>query len=95
MDVKKVKISTCYCDIPSDKLMELVRMRFVEGIGTEELMARMKTQKEREYLATVALLDVKDSQLLDLIEKDSAVDIQHFLACRELAKKIFKDYVSY
>lgn len=89
---KKVKVSTCYCNIPIKKLIELVRMRFVDGVGTEELMKKMKTEQEREYLATVALLDVKDKELLDMIEGESAVEPQHLLACREQAKKILKDY---
>ena len=92
MSKEKVKISTCYCNIPHKKLVDLVRMRFVDGAGTEELMTRMKTEKEREYLATVALLDVKDSELLDMIASDSTVEPQHLLACREQAKKILKDY---
>ena|SRR3990167_7989384 len=89
---KKIKVSTCFCKIPIKRLIELVKMRFVDCVGTEELMAKMKTEKEREYLATVALLDVKDNELLDMIESDSTVEPQHLLACREQAKKILKDY---
>jgi hypothetical protein len=92
MNTKKVKVATCYCKIPIKKLIELVKMRFVDCVGTEELMAKMKTEREREYLATVALLDVKDSDLLEMIEGDSAVEPQHLFACREQAKKILKDF---
>lgn len=89
---KKIKITTCYCQIPMKRLIELVEMRFVKGIQTEELMKQMKTEKDREYLATVALLDVSDQDLLQLIEAGGPVQPEHLLACRQRAKKILKDY---
>ena len=89
---KKIKIMACYCQIPMKKLIELVKMRFVENIQTEELMKQMKTEKEREYLATVALLDVSDQELMTMIESGGPVQPDHLLACRQRAKNILKDY---
>ncbi len=67
-------------------------MRFVENIQTEELMKQMKTEKEREYLATVALLDVSDQELVSMIDSGGPVQPDHLLACRQRAKNILKDY---
>lgn len=92
MDKKKTKVTVCYCQIPMKKLIELVKMRFVENIQTEELMKQMKTEKEREYLATVALLDVSDQELITMIEAGGPVQLDHLLACRQRAKNILKDY---
>ncbi len=89
---KKITVTTCYCQIPMKKLIELVRMRFVENIQTEELMKQMKTEQEREYLATVALLDVSDQELVSMIEAGGPVQPDHLLACRQRAKNILKDY---
>ncbi|OGW87482.1 MAG: hypothetical protein A3A81_03875 [Omnitrophica bacterium RIFCSPLOWO2_01_FULL_45_10b] len=92
MNKQKKKVTVCYCQIPMKKLIELVRMRFVENIQTEELMKRMNTDQEREYLATVALLDVSDQELVSMIEAGGPVQPDHLLACRQRAKNILKDY---
>jgi hypothetical protein len=61
--MRKIKIYRCYCQIPAKKLRELSRLRYARGIPTERLMKRMKTRREKEYLAAVALLDVKRKDL--------------------------------
>lgn len=86
----KIKVTTCYCQIPMKKLLELVRMRFVENIQTEELMKQMKTEKEREYLATVALLDVSEKDLIHMVEAEKPDQLRHFLDCRVHAREILK-----
>jgi hypothetical protein len=90
--MRKVEVSKCYCQIPLKKLVELVKMRFVEGVQTEELMKRLKSEDEREYLATVALLDVNEKDLTTMFETERSFDLQHLLACRAKAKEILKDY---
>ncbi|OGX04148.1 MAG: hypothetical protein A3G87_00175 [Omnitrophica bacterium RIFCSPLOWO2_12_FULL_50_11] len=88
--MEKVKASVCYCRIPFRKLAELVRLRFVEGFQTEELMKRMKSEREREYLATVALLDVSEKDLIHMIEAEKPDELRHFLDCRAHALEILK-----
>lgn len=85
---EKVKISACFCQIPVEKLVSLVRMRFVEGIPTQELMKKMESKKDREYLATVSLLDVRKDLLLQVVEAEDHSLLGHLLSCRERAKEI-------
>lgn len=89
--MEKIKLSTCYCKIPFETLKELVRLRFVEGVQTEELMKQMKTEKEREYVATVALLDVSEKDLIHMAEAEKPDQLRHFLDCRAHALEILKE----
>lgn len=88
--MEKVKASACYCRIPFKKLAELVRLRFVDGVQTEELMKRMRSEKEREYLATIALLDVSEKDLIHMVEAEKPDELRHFLDCRAHAIEILK-----
>lgn len=87
----KIKVSVCYCGIPFKKLAELVRLRFVEGIATQELMKQMKSEKDREYLATIALLDVSEKDLIHMVEAEKPDQLRHFLDCRAHALEILKE----
>ena len=80
----------CYGGICFEKLVELVRLRFVDGIATQELMKRMKSEKEREYVATVALLDVSEKDLIHMVEAEKPDQLRHFLDCRAHALEILK-----
>ena len=91
MNDNKIKATACYCQIPIKKLMELVRMRFIENVQTEELMKQMKSEKEREYLATIALLDVGEKDLIHMVEAEKPEQLRHFLDCRAHALEILKD----
>lgn len=86
----KIKISTCFCQIPVEKLTQLVRMRFIEGVPTQELMKRMESAKDREYLATVALLDVKEDVLEEVVQAEDPSLMTHLLSCRAMAMEILE-----
>ncbi len=90
--MKKSKIHQCYCQIPEDKLVELADLRFVKKIPTEVLMEKMHTEKDKEYLATVALLDVKIENLRDCCEVENPLILQHLLACRDSVKDILESH---
>ena len=91
MNENKIKATACYCKIPMQRLIELVKMRFVENIQTEELMKQMKSEKEREDLATIALLDVSEKDLIHMVEAEKPDQLRHFLACRAEALEILKN----
>jgi hypothetical protein len=89
--VKKINIQACYCKIPRRKLLELVRLHFVDGIPTEQLMKRAKTRREREYLATVALLDLHNGTLESIVDVDKPLDLSHFLSCHAQTRGILRE----
>jgi len=93
--VKKIQVSACYCEIPREKLFELVRRRFIDGTATQELMKEMPTEKDREYLATVALLDVKEEDLVEMVEAKDPSRLRHILGCRAGTKQILKNHGLY
>lgn len=88
--MNKIKISACFCDIPLKKLIQLVRMRFVEGIQTEELMKQMKSGKDRDYVATISLLDVREEDVLKIVELEYPSIAEHLLSCRSRAIEILE-----
>lgn len=90
MNKNKIKVTACYCKIPMRRLVELVKMRFVENIQTEELMKQMKSETEREYLATIALLDVSEKDLIHMVEAEKPDQLRHFLDCRAHALEILE-----
>lgn len=88
---EKTKVHLCYCQIPTDKLKEIAHLRFVEHIPTEKLMAQMPTQKDREYLAAIALLDLKPKDLIKSVEVDEPELLRHLLDCRDHVKDVLHD----
>ncbi|MBI4387485.1 MAG: hypothetical protein HY582_00375 [Candidatus Omnitrophica bacterium] len=89
--MKKVKISVCYCDIPLEKLIALAHKRFVEGESTQSLMEQLDSEKDREYLATIALFDVKEEALCNMVEADPD-RLRHFLDCRRHTEVILQSH---
>lgn len=90
--MKRIKVSTCYCSIPFEKLSELVHLRFIVGMETEEIMKQLASPKDREYLATVALLDVSSEALNEVAETEDPALAGHLFGCREKALQILKDH---
>ena len=46
-------------------------------------MKRAKDDKEREYIAAIALLDIAISEIPKLVPRDNPLLIQHLLDCRD------------
>lgn len=88
--MKKIKITSCFCDIPVEKLVRLVRKRYVEGIATGKLMRQLRSKKEREYLATIALLDVKKNDLVKIASSEDPSIYTHLVSCYLAAKETLK-----
>jgi hypothetical protein len=88
---EKTKVHLCYCQIPEDKLKEIARLRFVQGIPTERLMKQLKTQKEKEYLAAIALLDVKLQDIPKTVSVDEPFILQHLLDCRGHVREMLEE----
>ena len=67
------------------------KKRFIEGCNTVELIEAAKSEREKEEIALVSLLDVEDEEILDLklcckyAGKCKATD------CRDRLKKMIKE----
>jgi hypothetical protein len=49
-----------------DQIAEFARKRFVEGIDTVSLMSQAGSEREKEEIALVSLLQVDNNQIRDL-----------------------------
>ncbi|NQZ58755.1 MAG: hypothetical protein HRT88_14985 [Lentisphaeraceae bacterium] len=76
----------CYCQFSKDIIHKWVVERYVKNIPTVQLLNSVNTAEEKEAIAAVALIDVDDDTLLQMMGN---VDLpqQHILNCREHAKR--------
>lgn len=56
----------CMGNYDFDHIAFFARKRFVESCNTIELMEAAESEREKEEIALVCLLDVKDGQIRDL-----------------------------
>ena len=56
----------CLGNYDFDQIARFARKRFIEGHQTVELLAQATSQREREEIALVCMLDVADDQVRDL-----------------------------
>lgn len=90
--MERVKISKCYCEIPLKKLVKIARLRFVDHVGTQELMNQVSSEEDRECVTIVALLDVKENDLIEMLQDEEPSKQRHILSCRERTKAILERY---
>ena len=56
----------CLGNYDFDRIVDFARKRFVDGHNTLSLMERAESEREREEIALVCLLDVEDDKVRDL-----------------------------
>lgn len=83
----KVRTNKCYCDIPREKLAELVQQHYIQHIPTTDLMKCAKTDEEREDIAVVALLDVPKDELIKILSLENPLKMPHWLECHKYIRQ--------
>jgi hypothetical protein len=74
-----------------DNIAYFAKKRFVEGCNTVALLEQAESEREKEEIALVSLLDVEDDQIRDL-ELSCKHDKQcKVLDCRDRLKKMIQD----
>ncbi len=76
----------CFCQIPMKELKKWADKRFKDGIPTVELIDHANNDEEREIISIVALLDVDDQTLCEMMG-DADLPEHHIIHCRENVKK--------
>ena len=74
-----------------DQIAECARKRFVEGIDTVSLMNQAGSQREKEEIALVCMLDIDNDQVRDLklsCRHDRTCTI---MDCRERLKRMITE----
>jgi hypothetical protein len=82
----------CMGNYDFDQIALFARKRFVEGYSTVELLQQAKSEREKEEIALVCLLDIADDQLRELKLSCKYDGLCKVTSCRDkLRKMIEKD----
>lgn len=81
----------CLGDYNFSRIAEYAKKRYIDGINTVTLLSQASNEQEREEIALVCLLDIKDSEVRDLnltckYAKDCKIDF-----CRDVLRKMIQD----
>lgn len=71
----------CFCDVPRPRLEDLARRRYLDGLGTLDLLCDVETAEEKEWVCLVGLLDVSPATLAGILQGDPD-RLLHVLSCR-------------
>ncbi|WP_461481223.1 hypothetical protein [Porticoccus sp.] len=79
--------SHCFCQVPDEDLRPWVVKRYVEGCSTLELLNSTDDPYHKELISIVALLDVDDETLLEMMG-NVHLPQHHILHCRDNVRRI-------
>jgi hypothetical protein len=74
-----------------DKIAFFAKKRFVEGCNTIELMGAAESEREKEEIALVSLLDVEDDEIRDLQLSCKYAGQCKVMDCRDKLKKMIAE----
>ena len=80
----------CMGDYDFDHIAYYARKRFIEGYNTVSLIEQATSQREKEEIALVCLLDVKDEEIRDLKLSCVHGDMCKVTNCRDKLKKMLE-----
>ena len=80
----------CLGNYDFDQIAFYAKKRFVEGYDTVSLLEQAKSEREREEIALVCLLDVADEQIRDLKLSCRYANTCKVTTCREKLKKMIE-----
>jgi len=80
----------CLGNYNFDKIAFFARKRFIEGCNTVELMAAARSEREKQEIALVSLLDVEDEKIRDLQLCCKYAGQCKVMDCRERLKKLIE-----
>ena len=78
----------CMGNYNFDHIVHHAKKRFIEGFDTIRLLQAAESEREKEEIALVSLLDVEDDQILELNLSCKYSDQCKSLDCRTRLKKM-------
>ena len=85
-----MKPELCFCEYDIDELIHVGHKRYVENIPTVELMKNALSEKEKDEICVISMLDVDDDKL-EKLRGDRVVDQKcNVISCRRLLRKQIK-----
>lgn len=82
--------SDCLGNYNFDNIARYARQRFIEGISTIELMQRAKSNRRREEIALVAMMDIDDNTVENLQLSCQYKEQCKVTTCRKVIKEIIE-----
>lgn len=81
----------CLGDYQFSRIADYAKKRYIDGISTMVLMNQATSEKEREEIALVCLLDIEDSEVKSLkltckYATECKIDF-----CRDVLRKMIQD----
>lgn len=73
-----------------DSIAQFARKRFVDGIDTIDLMQQAKSEREKEEIALVAMMDLDDKTVQELQLFCRYADRCKITNCRNLLKELIE-----
>jgi len=84
----------CLGNYDFDNIAFYARKRFVEGYDTVTLLNQATSEREKEEIALVAMLDIEDNQIQDLGLCCRHAGVCKVTICREKLKKMIEEDLS-
>lgn len=81
----------CLGNYDFEHISFFARKRFVEGHNTIELLEQARSQREKEEITLVSLLDVEDEKIRDLQLSCSYADQCKVTNCRDKLKRMIEE----
>ncbi len=78
----------CLGNYDFENIAFLARRRFVEGCNTVALLEQAKSEREKEEIALVSLLDVSDDKIRDLQLSCNYASQCKVMDCRDKLRKM-------
>ncbi len=81
----------CFGKYDIRELLPIVEKKFVDGLSTVELLKEAQNDEEKDKVAIVALLDLDDETVMNLLSDNKNGDANfHILSCRNRLKKTLR-----
>jgi hypothetical protein len=81
----------CLGNYDFDQIAYFARKRFVEGCNTVTLLEQARSEREKEEIALVCLLDIEDDRIRDLQLCCKHAGICEVMDCRDKLKKMIAE----
>ncbi len=79
--------SRCFCKYDADELKEVAYKKIIQKVPTLELLGSAKSQREKELISVVAMLDLDDNVAEIMIREKMSAESCDVLGCREGLKQ--------
>ena len=80
----------CIGNYDFDQIAHFAKKRFIEGFNTITLLEQAKSEREKEEVALVCMLDVEDDEIRDLELSCKHSGVCKVIDCRDRLKKMIK-----